>query len=62
MAEIGWGDEDGRLGGAAGATLLVAVAAGYWGMVWLASGLAPLAYVASHLRRTRRPVRTAEVG
>ena len=55
LAEMGWGDVDeaGRLGGAAGSALLLAVATTYWGLTWLASGLAPLLFVASHIRGHR---------
>ncbi len=56
LAEMGWGDaeDDGRLGRATGAALSLVVASAYWGSVWVLSGLAPLAYVASHVRRSPR--------
>jgi hypothetical protein len=60
MAEIGWGDteESGRAARGTGFALLLIVTSAYWGSTWLLSGLAPLAFVASNLRRRRRHAST----
>jgi hypothetical protein len=53
---MGWGEaeDDGRLGRVTGGALSLIVASVYWGLVWVLSGLAPLAYAASHVRRSPR--------
>jgi hypothetical protein len=54
--EMGWGpaDDDPRWAGGVGTATLMCVAAAYWGSVWLVSGLAPLAWFASHVAIRRR--------
>ena len=60
FGEIGWGDADDHAEGgnrvrrATASALLVGVAATYWGVVWVLTGLAPLAYLASHVPMRRR--------
>ena len=51
LAEMGWGDADGdtRWAGAAGTAVMLCIAGAYWGSVWLVSGLAPIAMLASRL-------------
>jgi hypothetical protein len=53
MPEIGWGDSDdrGSVSRAGRSVLLLIVASVYWGLVWLLSGLAPFAYLTTHLPR-----------
>jgi len=49
--DLGWNDtDDAPMGGLRSAMLLVATSA-YFGSVWLLSGLPPLAFVASRVRR-----------
>ena len=53
LAEMGWGnaEDGGPVHRAAGSATLLVVASTYWGFVWLLSGLAPFAYLATHIRR-----------
>ena len=56
LAEMGWGnaEEGGPVRRAAGSATLLVVASTYWGLVWLLSGLAPFAYLATHVRHGLR--------
>jgi len=53
LDEIGWNEADGggRVSRAAAPVLLVAILGAYWSLLWVQSGLAPLAYLASHAPR-----------
>jgi hypothetical protein len=51
--DLGWGDADSDHQGGFNAGLLVLVTTGYWASTWLLSGLPPLAFAASQVRKWR---------
>jgi len=53
--DLGWHETDRPGFTRADSAVLAIVAAAYFGSVWLVSGLAPLAYVATQLRRRNQP-------
>jgi hypothetical protein len=59
-SEFGWGDADdnGVVLGLLSTAVLVVATGTFWGMTWLATGLAPVASVAALLRPAPRRDRT----
>jgi len=55
LDEMGWNEADqpDRVSRTAGPLLLLVVAGGYWGALWLLSGFAPLVYLATRARLNR---------
>jgi hypothetical protein len=59
-SEFGWGDAESEAPqafGGIGSAMLIVASGAFCAALWLASGLAPLAYLASRVRRRSSPSR-----